>query len=36
MIAVLLVWCHLLTDYELRLMQLFLHKMMSRLSLLMI
>jgi len=26
----LLVWCHLLTGYELRLVQLFLHKMVSR------
>jgi len=26
----LLVWCHLLTGYELRLVQLFLHKMVPR------
>ncbi len=26
----LLVWCHLLTGYEPRLVQLFLHKMVSR------
>jgi len=30
MIAVLLVWCHLLTSYELRLVQLFLCKMVPR------
>ncbi len=36
MIAVLLVWCHLLTGYELRLVQLFLHKTVSRSSLLMV
>ncbi len=30
MIAMLLVWCPLLTDYELRLVQLFLHKMAPR------
>jgi len=30
MIAVLLVWCHLLTGYELRLVQLFLHKTAPR------
>ncbi len=30
MIAVLLVWCHLLTDYEPRLVQLFLHKTAPR------
>ncbi len=30
MIAMLLVWCHLLTGYEPRLVQLFLHKMVPR------
>ncbi len=30
MIAVLLVWCHLLTGYELRLVQLFLCKIAPR------
>jgi len=30
MIAVLLVWCHLLTGYEPELMQLFLHKTASK------
>ncbi len=30
MIAMLLVWCPLLTGYELRLVQLFLHKMAPR------
>ncbi len=30
MIAMLLVWCHLLTGYELRLVQLFLHKTVPR------
>ncbi len=30
MIAMLLVWCHLLTGYELRLVQLFLCKMAPR------
>ncbi len=32
----LLVWCHLLTGYELRLVQLFLHKTAPRSSLLVV
>ena len=32
----LLVWCHLLTDYEPELVQLFLHKMVPRPPLLMV
>ncbi len=32
----LLVWCHLLTGYESELVQLFLHKMMPRSSLLVV
>ncbi len=32
----LLVWCHLLTGYELKLIQLFLHKMAPRPSLLVV